>query len=56
MVTVEQRNSQTQQDGEKKDSDKDEITNLVKNRLQVGLVNLSCHTSGPNEQARREQD
>jgi hypothetical protein len=34
MVTVEQSNPQTQQDGEEEDGNKDEVTDLVKDRLQ----------------------
>jgi hypothetical protein len=56
VVTVEQSNAQTQQYGEEEDGNKDEVTDLVKDRLQGGLVNFPRHTSGPDEQASREQN
>ena len=56
MITVEQSNPQTQQDGKNEDSNKDEITDLVKNRLQRGLIDFSCHSTGPDDQASRKQN
>lgn len=56
VVTVEQSNPQAQQDGKKEDGNKDEVTDLVKNRLQGSLVNFPRHASGPDEQASGEQN